>query len=121
MKTPDIESIGRSLLQRGLLLIPLAIALAWFILSPTARAVDPPPGGGYSNQNTAEDDDALFSLTTDADNTAMGFDAPHSNTTGFDNALAFWTWRHAGSLNTARGVHTATKAFGLESHRGFGR
>ena len=60
---------------RGFLLIPLALALAWFALSPAARAVDPPPDGGYPGDNTAEGDDALFSLTTGSDNTAIGDDA----------------------------------------------
>ena len=83
-------------------------AFALVELIPAARAVDPPPDGSYPNQNTAEDDDALFSLTTGADNTAMGFDALDSNTTGSDNALASWTWRGTGSLNTARYSHTAT-------------
>ena len=86
----------------------IALTLGCFGLSPQARAVDPPPDGGYPNQNTAEDDDALFSLTTGADNTAMGFDALDSNTTGSDNALASWIWRATGSLNTARFCHTAT-------------
>src|SRR5713101_5926400 len=65
---------------RGFLLIGLAIALAWFALSPAARAVSPAPDGGYPNGNTAEGDSALFSLTTGADNTAIGFDALFSNT-----------------------------------------
>ena len=38
-----------------------------------AFAVDPPPDGGYPNNNTAEGTDALFSLTTGANNTAIGF------------------------------------------------
>src|SRR6476661_2044714 len=37
---------------RGFLLIPLA--LAWFALSPSARAVLPAPDGGYPSDNTAE-------------------------------------------------------------------
>ena len=86
----------------------IALTLGCFGLSPQARAVDPPPDGGYPNQNTAEGEDALFSLTTGADNTAMGFDALDSNTTGSDNALASWIWRATGRLNTARFVHTAT-------------
>ena len=86
----------------------IALTLGCFALSPQARAVDPPPDGGYPNQNTAEGDDALFSLTTGADNTAMGFDALDSNTTGSDNALASWSWRRTGRLNTARYYHTAT-------------
>ena len=91
-------------------ILPLLIALALgrFGLSPQARAVDPPPDGGYPNQNTAEGEDALFSLTTGADKTAMGFDALDRNTTGSDNALASWIWRATGRLNTARFAHTAT-------------
>src|SRR5437870_4139158 len=64
---------------RGFLLIPLALALAWLALAPTARAVDPPPDGGYPNFNTAEGEDALFSLTTGISNTAIGFEALYSN------------------------------------------
>src|SRR5258705_6651588 len=68
---------------RGFLLIPLA--LATFALSPAARAVDPPPDGGYPGNNTAEGEDALFSLTTGTDNTAVGFEALLSNTNGSYN------------------------------------
>jgi hypothetical protein len=71
------NSIGRS--RRGL--IPVAILSAWFALSP-ARAVSPPPDGGYPNENTAEGDSALLSLTTGEANTAIGFQALVSNTTG---------------------------------------
>ena len=66
--------------------LTLIFALGCFAFSPTVRAVDPAPDGGYPNQNTPEKEDALFSLTTGADNTAMGFDALHRNTTGSDNA-----------------------------------
>jgi hypothetical protein len=48
------NSLNRSPWRRGFLLIPLALALAWLALSPTARAVDPPPDGCYPNGNTAE-------------------------------------------------------------------
>ena len=42
----------------------ILVALACFGLSPMAQALlpPPPPDGGYPNQNTAEGDDALFSL-----------------------------------------------------------
>ena len=43
-----------------------------FSLSPMARAVNPPPDGGYPNNNTAEGDNALLKLTTGNDNTAVG-------------------------------------------------
>src|SRR5437667_350367 len=67
---------------RAFLLIPFL--LACFALSPTARAVTPAPDGGYPNANTAEGDNALFSLDTSQgfDNTAIGFDALFSLTTG---------------------------------------
>jgi Galactose oxidase, central domain len=86
----------------------IALTLGCFGLSPQARAVDPPPDGGYPNQNTAEGEDALFSLTTGADNTAMGFDALYSNVTGSDNDPASGNWRVTDRLNTARFAHTAT-------------
>src|SRR5436309_2254523 len=91
---------------RGFLLIPLALACAWFALSPTARAVDPPPDGGYANFNTAEGDLALFSLTTGSANTAIGRDAFGSNTTGNNNtAIGFEALggNTTGNNNTANG------------------
>src|SRR6266436_6833031 len=81
-------------------------ALACFALSPAARAVSPAPDGGYPGQNTAEGDDALFSLTSGGDNTAVGFSALFNNTTGYfntavgDQALYNDT---TGSSNTASG------------------
>jgi len=111
-------------LRRGFLLIPLALALAWFAPSPTTRAVIPAPDGGYPNFNTAEGDDALYSNTTGTDNaangaytlfsnldgsfnTANGVAALFYNTTGYNNtadgslALAYNT---TGFYNTANGV-----------------
>jgi hypothetical protein len=73
----------------------------------TALAVSPPPDGGYPNQNTAEGEDALFSLTTGAANTALGYHALHDitdssqNTAVGSNALAVST---AGP-NTAVGAY----------------
>src|SRR5260370_26931678 len=86
MTTPDLrKSIGRSPLRRGFLTIALPLALACFALLPTARAVDPAPDGGYANQNTAEGDAALFSLTSGQNNTAIGFNALYSNAVGNAN------------------------------------
>jgi hypothetical protein len=85
----------------------ITIAFACFALSPAARAVDPPPDGGYPNQNTAEGEDALFSLTDGTDNTATGFDALYFNTTGNFNtangALALYS-NSTGLFNTATGA-----------------
>jgi hypothetical protein len=91
------------------------VGLACFVLSPTARAVDPPPDGGYPGHNTAEGKNALFSLTTGTDNTAAGFQALGSDTTGSSNTAA-------GSLalrsNTTGFSNTANGAFALFSNTG---
>jgi hypothetical protein len=50
-----------------------------------AQAVSPPPDGGYPNFNTAEGEDALFSLTTGSNNTAIGFNALLDNVSGANN------------------------------------
>src|SRR5438552_2490671 len=75
----------RKNLQRGLFLIPLVLALTALALVPAARALRPPPDGGYPNETTAEGDGALFSLTTGEGNTALGSNALHDNTTGSNN------------------------------------
>jgi len=80
--------MNRLPLRHAFILIPFV--LACFAISPTARAVTPAPDGGYPNANTAEDDNALFSLDTSqgTDNTATGFEALDSNTTGNYNTAS---------------------------------
>ena len=73
----------------SLVLIPL---LAYLSTSPTSQAVSPPPDGGYPGFNTAEGQNALFSLTTGSANTAVGWFSLQSNLTG--------------NLNTAIGAGT---------------
>src|ERR1700752_3343569 len=87
-RTPPLkDSISRSPLRYGLFLV--ALVLTCFAFAPTARAqLSPPPGGGYPNDNTAEGDDALFSLSTGRDNTAVGFNAFYNNTTGLVNTAS---------------------------------
>lgn len=83
---PIKSPINRSPFRRAFFLIPLMLALAWFALSPTAQAVTPAPDGGYPKGNTAEGEDALFSLTINgAFNTAIGYRALHANTDGLAN------------------------------------
>ena len=86
MKTttlPIRNSINYSPLRRAFILIPLVPIC--FALSPVARAVNPPPDGGYPGFNTAEGTNALFSLTSGTGNTAIGFDALFRNTAGLNN------------------------------------
>ena len=82
-----------------------ALALVCFALLPVARAVVPPPDGGYPNFTTAEGTKALQSLTTGSANTAVGWLSLFSTATG-----SFNTATGAGSLlfNTA----DANAAFG---------
>ena len=96
--------MNRSPLRCGLFLI--ALLLACFGLSPAAQAVDPPPDGGYPNQNTAEGEDALFSLGIGFNNTAVGFQALFSNTNGNDNTAVGYGALYqniSGDFNTASG------------------
>ena len=87
-----------SLIQSKTTILPVVIAglLVSFGLLPKAEAVVPAPDGGYGPPsygpgNTAEGQDALFSLTTTGYwNTALGFEALYHDTSG--------------SINTATGV-----------------
>jgi hypothetical protein len=85
----------------------VTLALAWFALSPTAQAVTPAPDGSYPNSNTAEGFDALFSLSTGFSNTAIGSSVLYSDTTGSDNTgtgVGALFLNQTGSSNTANGV-----------------
>jgi len=67
--------------------ILVALTLGAFALASasTAFGVVPAPDGGYPGGNTAEGDNALFSLTTGTGNTAVGSNALFNNTTGRNN------------------------------------
>jgi Chaperone of endosialidase len=102
---------------RALLLIPLL--LGCFALSPKARAVEPPPVGGYSGQNTATGEDALFSLTLGTVNTAIGYHALHNCTLGFGNtAVGYNALSQSQTTDTVNSVdNTAVGSEALERNR----
>ena len=80
------NSLNRSSWRCGVFLLPLA--LVCFGLLPPVQAVMPPPEGGYVGWNTAEGQNALFSLTigpTSGFNTAIGGRALYGETTGTGN------------------------------------
>jgi hypothetical protein len=79
-------------------LIHIVIGIVCIGLLSRAQAVVPPPDGGYQGFNTAEGQNALFSLTTGAGNTAVGWFSLSTNAAG-----SFNTATGAGSLlfNTA--------------------
>jgi hypothetical protein len=99
------QSIDRSPLRLGILLIPLT--LGCFALSPTVRALTPAlPGGCPPNFTTAGGCHALYDLTTGIGNTGVGWHALNENadasfSTGIGaGALLF----NNGESNTAVGA-----------------
>jgi hypothetical protein len=81
-------------------------AFACFAYSPAVRAVVPPPDGGYPNFTTAEGQNALFSLTSGAANTAVGWFSLNNVTAGsFNTGLGAGTLvLNIGDENTAIGA-----------------
>src|SRR6476469_9541325 len=96
-------SLTNRLLRKIFIFLACAVA-SLSILSP-ARAVSPPPDGGYPGDTTAEGDSALFNLTTGLHNTAVGTQGLFSVTDGDDNtAVGFQALRNnGGTSNTAVG------------------
>jgi len=120
MKTQTSRNpINRSPLRSGFLLA--SVALTWLAFSSTARALNPPPDGGYPGFNTAEGQKALFSLTTGVGNAAVGWYSLFSNTDGsFNTALGAGTLLfNIGDQNTSKGtqntaIGTAALLFNTE-------
>src|SRR5207247_626159 len=82
--------------------------LSCIAFSQLAQAVSPAPDGGYATGNTAEGTNALFSLVTNLgfNETAIGFEALRSNSTGTLNTAAGVVALQSntnGSNNTATG------------------
>ena len=109
--TPTIpNSISWSSLRRGVPVVLLVLGL--LALSPTVRAVNPPPDGGYPNGNTAEGDAALFNCTTCFDSVAVGLSALYLNTTGSSNTAIGETALFSNTTadrNTAVGAEALNK------------
>jgi len=83
----------------------ILLALGFFALPQRTQAVSPAPDGGYPNFTTAEGQSALFSLTTGAANTAVGWFSLWGNATG-----EFNTATGAGALLFNNGDSTAGEA-----------
>jgi len=65
--------------------------LCFVAAGPKAQAVVPTPDGAYPGGNTAEGQNALFSLTSGGFNTAVGFFSLRSDTTGgFNTGVGGW-------------------------------
>jgi trimeric autotransporter adhesin len=89
----------------------ITLALLCFALVQNTQAVSPPPDGGYPGGNTAEGQNALFSLTTGTSNTANGYEALKANTTGINNTAvgAQALVNNTGHDNTANGYQALFK------------
>src|SRR5437762_5499277 len=107
MKTTTLplrNSINHSSARLAFSQIPLALTFAWFALAPAARAVCQ-DGCDTTNQNTFLGEDALLN-NRNGNNTAIGFQALSSNTTGFNNTATgdiALDSNTTGSANTANG------------------
>ena len=94
----------------------MAFVLGFFALPQRTQAVVPAPDGGYPNFNTAEGQNALFSLTTGVWNTALGAftlrrDTDGSYNTAVGTAALFF---NVGNQNTGDGIeNTAVGAAAL--------
>jgi hypothetical protein len=90
----------------------VVFALVCSGLSSTAKAVNPPPDGGYPNGNTAEGNNALEQLTTGANNTAIGRRALFATKQGSFNTAVGAAALDAnvnGARNTATGFQALTR------------
>jgi Chaperone of endosialidase len=83
-----------------------AFTLAGLALAPTTEAVTPPPDGAYPSFNTAEGQNALFSLTNGIWNTALGAFTELSD--------------GIGRFNTAVGVNALRNNNGSDSNTAVG-
>lgn len=90
----------------------IVVVLASFVICQVAQALSPTPDGGYPGQNTAEGQNALFSLTTGTFNTGVGWLSLKNNA-----SANFNTATGAGALfATSADGNTATGAGALFSN-----
>ena len=96
-------------------LILITFSLVCSALLQDAQAVNPPPDGAYSGGNTAEGQNALFSLTNGNYNTAIGAQTLYMNLVGnYNTAIGAQTLFYmnvGGFYNTAigyRALHDTT-------------
>jgi len=91
--------------------ILIILSLVCLALIQNTQAVVPAPDGGYPGHNTAEGQNALFSLTTGTSNTANGSEALKANTTGINNTAigAQALVNNTGHDNTANGYQALFK------------
>ena len=96
--------------NQNIILTTILLTLGFFTLAQRTQAVVPAPDGGYPNFNTAEGQNALFSLTTGQWNTALGAFTLRSDTGGSYNtavgtaALLSNVGNQNGMENTAVGA-----------------
>src|SRR5436309_3320677 len=107
------QSIGRAPLRLAFIGIPLLVACTVFL--PTAQAqLSPAPDGGYQGLNTAEGQNALFSLDVTAgfNNTAVGYEALYNNVSGSRNTAVGME----ALVNNRASDNTAIGFFALETN-----
>src|SRR5437762_619374 len=74
--------VNCAFLRDRLKVLIFALACALCAVAPPARAVDPPPDGGYFNFNTAEGEESLLNEVNGSHNTALGYRALAQDTSG---------------------------------------
>ena len=98
--------------SRNLSGLLIALAAFYFTVLPKTQAISPAPDGGYPGGNTAEGQNALFSLATGPYNTAVGvFSLMTITDAGYNTAIGAGTL-----LFNTEGENTATGAGALFSN-----
>jgi uncharacterized coiled-coil protein SlyX len=96
----------------------ILFALGCLAISHRAQAVSPAPDGGYPGGNTAEGQNALFSITTGGNNTGAGWFSLKSDTTGsFNTGIGVALGYGAGS-NTTTGSNNVYIGAGMQGVAG---